>query len=237
MSLLGFSSDPLRLFCCRQLCQKVCVQETESSTWGPSLQLNLIFDLSRVYHEFSAWAGSNGFFLKAKQIVRWSLRECNGKWMNSNKQTNKQKNRSATIRRLTDSSTLWSPSTVTIRFSYLGAIIYFYSNLKAAIRNRRHPKRNAVPGVWLWKKSCISGWSGRLHATAANQTQVDELSPSCICLPANLLFTLFLSSMSVFFYSNFLLAIIPHPRRNSFLPLLCCLWKSRLQCKGSHRGT
>lgn len=60
--------------------------------------------------------------------------------------------------------------------------------------------------VWAYrskKKSCMSLWSGRLYPTAVNQTQVDELPPSYVCLPANLSFTLpFFSSLSVSFISS-----------------------------------
>lgn len=53
--------------------KNVYVQETESSTWGPSLRLNLTFDLGRMYHKFSARAGSNRFFLKAQPIINWNF--------------------------------------------------------------------------------------------------------------------------------------------------------------------
>ena len=50
----------------------------------------------------------------------------------------------------------------------------------------------------LKKELYLSLWSGRLYPTAVNQTQVDELPPSSVCLPANLSFTLpFFSSLSI----------------------------------------
>lgn len=175
---------------------------------------------------FPLRSDQTGFFSKAKQIVGWSRARMQ---IHPNK-----KNRSAAIEenwkgfwRTSDYSPLWSRSNAAIRFSYLGAIIYFYSNLKAEIRNRRHPKRSvAVPSVSLWKKCCISRWSGRLHPTAANRTQVDELPPSYVCLSANLFLTLFFSSLSVtlfpppFLLAGPSLAVIPHPSRNFSPPLL-----------------
>lgn len=166
---------------------------------------------------FSACVGSSKLFFSRRQSWMWVGALWGCKFMQTKKidPTSKKFFGGRPIHRLFD-----PPSAVAIHFSYLGAIIYFNSNLKAQIRNRRNPKCNAVPSVWLWRKSCISGWPGRLHPTAANRTQVDELPPSYICLPANLLFTLFLSSMSVslFFFSTFNLAVIPHSHRNSSLP-------------------
>lgn len=103
-------------------------------------------------------------------------------------------------------------------------------------------KRSAVPSVSLWKKE-FSRWSGRLHPTAANRTQVDELPPSYVCLPANLFLSLFSSSLSVislFFFSLFLLAAPSlagySPSTLEFLALFCSR-TSTLWCKGSQHGT
>lgn len=76
------------------------------------------------------------------------------------------------------------------------------------IKNRPHPMESCL-SISIWKKSCISLWSGRLYPTAVNQSQVDELPPSYICLPANLSFTLsFFSSLSISFL---FFSLIQHP--------------------------
>lgn len=103
--------------------------------------------------------------------------------------------------------------------------------------SRRRSETGVILNATLWEESCISGWSGRLHPTAANGTQVDELPASYICLPANLLFTPFLlpCQSSSFFPPSISLLFQLHigiPLSLSFF----CLWTSRLQCKESHHG-
>ena len=71
--------------------------------------------------------------------------------------------------------------------------------------NNRPPAMYAYLSVSVWRKkeSCISLWWRRLYPTGVNQTQVDELPPSYICLTANLYFTLPLfSSLSIFSFVN-----------------------------------
>lgn len=123
---------------------------------------------------------------------------------------------------------------MSILFSYLGAIFYFHSNLNTEIRTRRHPKHNAVPSYDCEKRVVsLAGQGDYIRLLQIRHRWMNFLLP---LYASQLTFSLplfpFLRVSLLHSSPPFFLLLFHMHKGNSFLPLLCCLWNSRLQCEG-----